>query len=100
MWKIRESNQVRKQIKKLGKSRPDILAAYVLLVADLKERGPVVPHWHHYGKLDKKRKRGPARHHCHLNKGTPRFVAIWEVEDKTVTILEMTYVGTHEGADY
>ncbi|MDR3555637.1 MAG: hypothetical protein P4L55_12845 [Syntrophobacteraceae bacterium] len=40
------------------------------------------------------------RHHCHLKKGKPTYVAIWEVRDKNVRIVEIIYAGTHEKAPY
>ena len=45
-------------------------------------------------------KNKPAMFHCHLNKGKNRYVAVWRVQDFTITIMEMHYVGTHEGANY
>lgn len=95
-WKVVVSKRVEKQIAKL---RPNIRAIYDLLVLDLEKRGPVVYGWHHFGKLTT-RKNKPVEYHCHLNKGTPRYVAIWRVKNNTVEIVEICYVGTHEGADY
>ena len=95
-WNVEEPKKIKKQVAKLP---PAIREVYDLLVADLRERGPELPGWHHFGKLATG-KNMPAMYHCHLNKGTPRYVAVWRVQDFTVTILEMRYVGTHEGADY
>lgn len=39
-------------------------------------------------------------HHCHLNRGRPTYVAVWEVLDKAVRLVEVSYVGTHENAPY
>ena len=39
-------------------------------------------------------------YHCHLNAGQPRFVAVWEVLDKKIKLLEVQYVGTHENSPY
>lgn len=39
-------------------------------------------------------------HHCHLKKGHPTYVVIWQVTDKTIKLVEVTYVGTHEKAPY
>jgi len=41
--------------------------------------GPVQPEWHHYGKPAGKKRE---YHHCHLNKGKPRYVAVWVVENR------------------
>jgi hypothetical protein len=40
------------------------------------------------------------RYHCHLKKGRPTFVAIWEVMDKEIKLIEVIYAGTHEKAPY
>ena len=98
-WLVLEPKAVKKQVEKLGKQRPDIKAAYDTLLEDLKELGPEAKNWHHFGKLTTG-KRVPDMYHCHLNKGAPRYVAVWRVEDQTVEIMEVRYVGTHEGADY
>lgn len=51
--------------------------------------------WPNYGKL------GENRHHCHLKKGRPTYVAVWEVaETGEIRLIEVTYVGTHERAPY
>ena len=95
-WEVKIPNKIRKKVSKLP---PFIQDAYYLLLNDLKKDGPEQPGWHHYGKLTSG-KNQPERYHCHLNKGAPRYVAVWRVEDNTVEIMEMRYVGTHEGADY
>jgi hypothetical protein len=56
--------------------------------------GPVRGTWPNYGKLSQ------IRHHCHLKKGHPTYVAVWEVRDRQVQIIEVLYVGTHENAPY
>lgn len=40
------------------------------------------------------------RHHCHIKKGRPCYVAIWEERDRSIKLVEVTYVGTHEKAPY
>jgi mRNA-degrading endonuclease HigB of HigAB toxin-antitoxin module len=37
---------------------------------------------------------------CHLKKGQPTYVAVWQVIDKEIRIVEIKYVGTHEKAPY
>ena len=68
--------------------------ALVLLLTDLEELGPVRGDWPNYSKL------GPGRHHCHIKKGRPTYVAVWEEQDGEVKLVEVTYVGTHEKAPY
>ncbi|WP_237707634.1 hypothetical protein [Desulfocurvibacter africanus] len=51
----------------------------------------------HFGKL---KNRPGEVYHCHLNKGRPTYVAVWQVLDKVVCLVEVTYVGTHEKAPY
>lgn len=33
-------------------------------------------------------------------KGHPTYVAIWEIMDKEIRLIEVTYAGTHEKAPY
>jgi mRNA-degrading endonuclease RelE of RelBE toxin-antitoxin system len=40
------------------------------LVFEIELMGPVRGNWDNYGKLDKN------RHHCHLKKGRPTYVAV------------------------
>ncbi len=69
---------------------------FVSLLQDLKEKGPVLPHWPNYGKLKGKQD----VYHCHLNKGKPCYVVVWQVIDNELKIQEIRYVGTHEKTDY
>ncbi len=50
--------------------------------------------WPNYSKL------GPGRHHCHLKKERPTYVAVWEERDGGVQVVEVIYAGTHEKAPY
>ncbi len=50
-----------------------------------------------YSKLKLKGERD--MRHCHLKKGKPTYVAVWEVFKKAKEVV-MTYVGTHENAPY
>ncbi|MFH0996424.1 MAG: cytotoxic translational repressor of toxin-antitoxin stability system [Pseudomonadota bacterium] len=64
------------------------------LLAEIEQFGPVRGDRPSYGKLD------DTRHHCHIRKGKPCFVAVWEVTDKKINLVEVKYVGTHEKAPY
>jgi hypothetical protein len=63
-------------------------------VREIIELGPVRGNWDNYSKLTGN------RHHCHLKKGQPTYVAVWHVTDKTIKLVEVIYVGTHEKAPY
>lgn len=66
----------------------------VALIREIEVQGPVRGNWPNYGKL------GPTRHHCHLKRGRPTYVAVWDVRDSQQRLVEVTYVGTHERAPY
>lgn len=89
-WTVTLSNQARKQKKKLPKTIQETLLA---LLYDLEATGPEVSGWHNYGKLTGRK----GFFHCHLNKGKPRYVAVWKLESDTIKLMEVKYVGTHEG---
>jgi hypothetical protein len=75
------TGKAKRQKEKLPQRYQDALDA---LRRDIELNGPVVSSWPHYGKL----------------KGKPRYVAVWKVTDKTIHLVEIRYVGTHEKADY
>ena len=66
----------------------------VLLIAEMEAQGPVRGNWPNYSKL------GVRRHHCHLKKGRPTYVAVWEESPEGIQLIEVTYAGTHERAPY
>jgi hypothetical protein len=39
-------------------------------------------------------------YHCHLNKGMPTYVDVWQVKKRTICLVEVIYAGTHEKAPY
>jgi len=65
---------------------------FALLVKDMRIFGPVRGDWANYGKL------GNGRHHCHIKKGHPTYIAVWQEVDDTIQLIEVTFVGTHEKA--
>ena len=93
-WKVYLTSKAEKQANNLPEAINDIL---FFLKGELEQEGPVQPEWHHYGKLAGKRRE---YHHCHLNKGKPRYVAVWVVENREKMILEICFAGTHEKANY
>jgi mRNA-degrading endonuclease RelE of RelBE toxin-antitoxin system len=92
-WTIRITGRARKQIKKLPER---ISAVMELLIKDIENNGPIRNEWPNYGKLKGK----SGYYHCHLNKGRPRYVAVWRHTKDNVELVEIRYVGTHEKADY
>lgn len=90
-WSVNITEKARKGARRLPTA---VLAALKLLMAEIELKGPVRGNWANYGKL------GEGRHHCHLKKGKPTYVAVWEETDRTIRIIEVTYVGSHEKAPY
>ena len=62
----------------------------------LEKEGPYRSNWPNYSPL----KGTDGVFHCHFKKGTPTYVACWKIKDKTIEVMEVVYVGTHEKAPY
>ncbi|MBM4275708.1 MAG: cytotoxic translational repressor of toxin-antitoxin stability system [Deltaproteobacteria bacterium] len=92
-WDVRFRRKVVKQIRELPES---MQMAVKFLVRDLQLNGPMARNWPYFGKLHGRED----CYHCHLKKGRPTYVAVWQVLDKDTKVIEVKYVGTHEGADY
>ena len=90
-WTVRVSSRVRKQIERLPEQARRSLIA---LIKDIEFSGPVRGNWPNYNQL------GNRRHHCHIKKGRPTFVAVWQVREQEIRIIEVIYAGTHEKAPY
>ena len=93
-WSVKFTSKSRKQKEKLP---PGIAANLLALLTQLELTGPVQPKWPHYGKLGGQKKEN---HHCHLNRGRPVYVVVWQVENKQIRLMEIRYVGTHGNAPY
>ena len=91
MWKVVIPRKVGRAAKELPKAVQDKLEALVL---DIKASGPVRGNWPNYSKL------GEGKHHCHLKKGNPTYVAVWIESSKEIQLVEIRYAGTHEKAPY
>ncbi|NVN99669.1 MAG: cytotoxic translational repressor of toxin-antitoxin stability system [Geobacteraceae bacterium] len=89
-WIVELHNSVTKQLPKLPSKIVDRL---LILLAEIEVSGAVRGNWPNYSKLE------GCRHHCHLKKGHPTYVAVWTEDKETVTV-EVIYVGTHEKAPY
>ncbi|HYA42482.1 MAG TPA: hypothetical protein VEF34_14335 [Syntrophobacteraceae bacterium] len=90
-WTVKVSSRVDKNLRTFPQKVRD---AYAALAREIELYGPVRGNWPNYGKL------GTIRHHCHLRKGKPAYVAVWEEAVGEVRIIEVIYVGTHEKAPY
>ena len=90
-WQVNLTKKARKQKDSLPKLVSEQLA---FLVRSIENYGPVRGDWPNYSKL------GSGRHHCHLKKGKPTYVAVWEENQAGIRLIEVTYVGTHEKAPY
>ncbi len=92
-WTVKFTSKAAKQVSKLP---PRIAERLDALRFQIAETGPIQPRMPHFGRL----KGFSNVYHCHLNKGRPVYVAVWAVEDQTIKLVEVTYVGTHEKAPY
>jgi len=92
-WTVKFTGKARKQKDKLP---PAISSVLDLLYGEMEADGPERGNWPHYGRIVGKKD----VYHCHLNKGKPRYVAVWKVMDRDIQLIEVRYVGTHENADY
>jgi mRNA-degrading endonuclease RelE of RelBE toxin-antitoxin system len=89
-WTVTFTGKARKQKAKLPENIRELLFQ---LAKDIEAYGPVRGDWPNYSRLDK------YRHHCHLTKGHPTYVAVW-VEHRDEIRVEIIYAGTHEKAPY
>jgi len=93
-WTVTFSNKAAKQVPKLPARIAERLDA---LRIRIESAGPMQVGLPHFGKL----KNWPVdTYHCHLSKGRPTYVAVWQVENNAVHVVEVIYVGTHEKAPY
>lgn len=96
-WRIDFISAARKQKKKLPET---VVAQLANLIWDLEHHGPVQPEWSHFSSLKKGKNVPSNAYHCHIKSGRPTYVVCWQVIDKTIKIIEIFYVGTHENAQY
>ncbi len=90
-WTVTLTRRVEKQVPRLPLN---VRQRLYYLLSEIENNGPVRGNWPNYGKLEKD------VHHCHIKKGNPCYVAVWEVRDRTIQLVEVTYAGTHEKAPY
>lgn len=90
-WSVKIMRQVLRQVDRLPVKAREGLAD---LIRDMEQNGPVRGNWPNYSRLN------ATQHHCHLKRGRPTYVAIWQVADKKIKLIEVIYAGTHEKAPY
>lgn len=90
-WTVKVSSKVDKKLRTYPQRVRDVYAA---LEREMELYGPVRGNWPNYGKLESH------RHHCHLKKGKPTYVAVWEETAGEIHVIEVIYVGTHGKAPY
>jgi hypothetical protein len=91
IWTVTEKTGLHKHVRNLPENVQNLLIA---LKKDMEASGPIRGDWPNFSALSGR------RYHCHLKKGHPTYVAIWEVADKGIKLIEVTYAGTHEKAPY
>jgi len=90
-WVVEFTNKARKQSDRLPRRVREVLFQ---LVREIGKAGPVRGDWPNYSKL------AGSRHHCHLKKGNPTYVAIWREAQDRIRLVEVIYAGSHEKAPY
>jgi len=90
-WTVTIAAKTEKRITRLPVR---VQKALALLIADIEAGGPVRGDWPNYSRLPGN------RHHCHLKKGRPTYVAVWEDMAGQINVIEVIYAGTHEKAPY
>ncbi len=90
-WSVYIKKSVVKQLPVLPEGARNALKTLML---DIEHNGPVRGNWPNHSKL------GHKRHHCHIKKGRPTYVAVWEEKERKIDLVEVMYAGTHEKAPY
>ncbi|MFH2046073.1 MAG: cytotoxic translational repressor of toxin-antitoxin stability system [Pseudomonadota bacterium] len=90
-WQVVIPRRINKMIDRLPVRAKKSLFA---LLREIELKGPIRGNWPNYGKLKDQ------RHHCHLKKGQPTYVAVWQIIDNEIQLIEVVYAGTHEKAPY
>ena len=86
-FQVKTTKNVEKSIRKL----PDnIKKKLVVLLDDLRDKGPILKNWSNFSSL------GANKYHCHLSY---HWVACWQCEKNSI-IIEVYYAGSREKAPY
>jgi hypothetical protein len=78
-WTVEVNRRMQRQIVALPLR---VQQSLVALLRDIETAGPVRGNWPNYSTL------GRGRHHRHLKKGRPTYVAVWEVIDRERRIID------------
>ncbi len=90
-WRSRLTKKAERQAAKLPVRIRELLFQ---LLREIESSGPVRGNWPNYSKL------GDGKHHCHLKKGQPTYVAVWVEREDEIRLVEVVYAGTHQKAPY
>jgi mRNA-degrading endonuclease RelE of RelBE toxin-antitoxin system len=90
-WRSRLTKKAERQAARLPVRIRELLFQ---LLREIESSGPVRGNWPNYSKL------GDGKHHCHLKKGKPAYVAVWVEREVEISLVEVVYAGTHEKAPY
>ncbi|MBN2000521.1 cytotoxic translational repressor of toxin-antitoxin stability system [candidate division KSB1 bacterium] len=90
-WQVVIPGRINKMI---GRLPVRVKKSLFALLKEIELKGPVRGNWPNYSKLKNQ------KYHCHLKKGQPVYVAVWQVIDNEIRLIEVIYVGTHEKAPY
>ncbi|MGD9731163.1 MAG: hypothetical protein AB7U45_03200 [Desulfamplus sp.] len=90
-WTVEFTGKALKQKEKLPIKVQEVLYQ---LVREMEVMGPVRGDWPNYSKLS------DLKHHCHLKKGKPTYVAVWREVKEKIQFIEVIYAGSHEKAPY
>lgn len=96
-WVVEYSTAAKRKKKKLPKP---IQFQVDLLAKEIELLGPIRKNWSHFGPLKKGKNVPDDSYHCHVKSGRPTYVVCWRLENKIINIVEIFYVGTHEGTPY
>jgi len=66
----------KKVVRQIARLLDAVKRKLALLSQEIEVAGPVRGNWPNYSRLS------DTRHHCHLKKGRPAYVAVWEVTEK------------------
>ncbi len=86
-WSVTIKKKLKKQLGQLPKG---VKANLIALIKDIENYGPVRGNWPNYGQLSRN------RHHCHIKKGQPTYVAVWEVKENLVRFAHNWNIGILE----